>query len=143
MVVGVEQAYVDSAASLAMAKDMMGSELLGQDSREDLALISREDVMDWTARMDKARAPLLLGAVFSLLLFLVNLVQHDRVVVAIVVVVPVVPAPAVVPAFVPAPAPVLVPAPAPVPLPLLPAPAPVPVWMLRSQGLRCAGSGTR
>lgn len=57
MVVGVEQAYVDSAASLAMAKDMMGSELLGQDSREDLALISREDVMDWTARMDKARQP--------------------------------------------------------------------------------------
>jgi protochlorophyllide reductase len=55
--VKVGAGFPDTSDTLAMAKEMIGGELLGQDSREDSDIISREMVMEWTKQMEEASKP--------------------------------------------------------------------------------------
>jgi len=57
MGVAVSASYMEMDTSLAMAKEMLGKDMLGSDSREDLDLISRETVMEWTDKMERAKQP--------------------------------------------------------------------------------------
>eukprot|EP00287_Rhodomonas_sp_CCMP768_P006224 CAMPEP_0196725642 /NCGR_PEP_ID=MMETSP1091-20130531/7121_1 /TAXON_ID=302021 /ORGANISM="Rhodomonas sp., Strain CCMP768" /LENGTH=602 /DNA_ID=CAMNT_0042067941 /DNA_START=189 /DNA_END=1997 /DNA_ORIENTATION=+ len=56
MTVGVEQAYPETDKSMALMREMI-PEQLGSEAREELDMVSREEVMEWTAKMEEARRP--------------------------------------------------------------------------------------
>eukprot|EP00960_Hanusia_phi_P024767 729392-Hanusia_phi.AAC.1 len=57
MKIKLEPSWTANDDSMAMTKEFLGKELLGNDTREDLKVVSREQVMKWTAEMDKIKSP--------------------------------------------------------------------------------------